>query len=120
MVTEKQIKMGIGAFFESEILPIFEESSPERAVIATGAGLLLANWDGIKKIQNNPLSQLFGVFDQSGSVDIDKVAEELKKHIPEKGLRFDIDVNILFKKINKTLWFKKEDVDALRTYILNA
>jgi hypothetical protein len=120
MVNENQIKKGLCLFLERNILPTFDASSPERAIIATLAGLSLANWDGIKKIQNNPVSQLFGVFDQSGNIDIEKLGEEFKKNIPETGLRFDIEFNMLFKKISKVLWIQKEDVDTLLNYIMNA
>ena len=48
---------------------------------------------------------------------LDTLAAELKKNIPDEGMRLDID--ILGFKLGSMI-FHRADVETLRTYIVNA
>ena len=60
--------------------------------------------------KDNQLVKILGIMDSEGNVDIDVLAEELKKNIPKGGVRVDIP-------IIGVLTFKENDVDKLYEYI---
>ena len=56
------------------------------------------------------LVKMLGIMDSEGNVDIDVLAEELKKNMPKGGVRVDVP-------IIGALTFKDNDVDKLYEYI---
>lgn len=60
--------------------------------------------------KDNQLVKMLGIMDSEGNVDIDVLAEELKKNMPKEGVRVDVP-------IIGTLTFKENDVDKLYEYI---
>jgi hypothetical protein len=116
MATIEQIKRGLATFVDKEMLAKMQIGSFQRVMIGTGIGLALSNLDKTLRL-DNPVVSMFGIVNEDGTVNVDAVASELKKNIPDEGMRFDID--ILGIKLGSLL-FHKNDVELLRTSIVNA
>jgi hypothetical protein len=116
MATIEQIKRGLATFVNKEMLAKMQIGSFQRVMIGTGIGLALSNLDKTLRL-DNPVVSMFGIVNEDGTVNVDAVASELKKNIPDEGMRFDID--ILGIKLGSLL-FHKNDVELLRTSIVNA
>ena len=58
-----------------------------------------------------------GVTDESGNIDIDRLAEEIKKNMPPEGVRIDLDV-MGFHLGDMTL--HASDIEVLRVHVVNA
>lgn len=116
MATIEQIKRGLATFVDKEMLAKMQIGSFQRVMIGTGIGLALSNLDKTLRF-DNPIISMLGVVNEDGTINIDSVASELKKNIPDEGMRFDLD--ILGIKLGSVL-FHRADAESLRTYIVNA
>ena len=116
MATIEQIKRGIATFVDNEMLAKMQIGSFQRVMIGTGIGLALSNLDKTLRF-DNPIISMLGVVNEDGTINIDSVASELKKNIPDEGMRFDLD--ILGIKLGSIV-FHKNDVEILRTNIASA
>lgn len=104
--TPEQIEKGIVNFIDNEFMSQYPADGIEKALIGTGLAII------IKKRKNQALSIIkkIGVVDDDGTIDLDLLSEELKKHIPDSGLVYEN--NFLGK-----LTFSKSDIDKLCEYI---
>lgn len=116
MVTIEQIKRGLANFADAEILTKMQIGTFKRVAFGTGIGLALANLDKSIRL-DNPIVEMLGVVNADGTINIDTLAAELKKNIPDEGMRLDID--ILGFKLGSMI-FHRADVETLRAYIVNA
>jgi hypothetical protein len=116
MATIDQIKRGLATFVDKEMLAKMQIGSFQRVMIGTGIGLALSNLDKTLRF-DNPIISMLGVVNEDGTINIDSVASELKKNIPDEGMRFDLD--ILGIKLGSIV-FHKNDVEILRTNITSA
>ena len=116
MVTIEQIKKGLANFVDKEMLAKMQIGSFQRMMIGTVIGLALSNLDKTIRF-DNPIISMLGIVNEDGTVNIDAVATELKKNIPDEGMRFDLD--ILGIKLGSIV-FHKNDVEILRTNIVSA
>jgi hypothetical protein len=116
MATIEQIKRGLATFVDKEMLAKMQIGSFQRVMIGTGIGLALSNLDKTLRF-DNPIISMLGVVNEDGTINIDSVASELKKNIPDEGMRFDLD--ILGIKLGSIV-FHKNDVEILRTNITSA
>lgn len=111
MVTIKQIEQGIAAYLDEELMPKLPTSGIEKVITGTALSLFIRRSGTILEgYKNNKTIQMLGVMDADGNVDIDLLAEELKKNFPENGMKVDIP-------IIGGMTFHKEDVDKLYEYI---
>lgn len=110
MVTIAQIEKGVATYLDSEIMPKFP-AGLEKVLAGTAASLAIRRSGNIiAGYKDNKAVQMLGIMDKDANVDIDILAEELKKNIPQEG--FKVDVPII-----GILTFHKEDVDKLYEYI---
>ena len=116
MVTLEQIKKGLANFADTEILAKMQMGSLQRVALGAGVGLALSNLEKTIHL-DSPAIAMLGVVNEDGTIDIDKVASELKKNFPDEGMRFEID--FLGFKFG-TMVLRKSDIETLRTYIVNA
>lgn len=113
MVSIKQIEKGIGSYLDHELMPQLPQDGIEKVIIGTGISLLLKkNIGKIDNLRKNPVINAMGIFDKDGNVDIDTLREELKEHMPESGVKYEVPMI-------GTLTFKGNDVDVLYNHIVH-
>lgn len=112
MVSISQIKTGISNYVDNEALPKMQGFN--KVVFATGVSLILNKLESIlDKYRSNELLKAIEVFDAEGNIDIDLVANEFVKHVPNSGLTFDIPI------IGQIIIYP-QDVNSIHHYISNA
>lgn len=101
---------GAAEYIEKNIMPNMNDWQEIAARIAIGR--VFDNRDAIKEsLINNGYIRTFALIDENGNVDIDRLAQEIKREIEKKGR---IEVNLkLFGKLK----FDAADVDALHRMI---
>ena len=118
MVNIDQVKRGLANFVDSEILNKIPGGSLKKTLIGTAVGLYLSNFEKlIAGISGNALIAGLGVIDEHGNIDIDRLAEEMKKNIPSEGIRIDLDIMGLHLG---DMTLHASDVETLRMHIVNA
>lgn len=107
MVSIKQIESGIASYLDSELMPMLPQSGLEKVILGTGVSLLLKkNINKIDQIRTMPVVKAMGIFDEEGNVDIETLKDEVKNHLPEEGIKYDIPMI-------GTITFRKGDIDKL-------
>ena len=118
MVNVGQIKRGLANFVDSEILPKIPAGTLKRTLIGAAIGLYLSNLEkAFTGATNSAYVTALGITDGAGNVDIDRLAEELKKNMPPEGMRIDLDI-MGFHLGDMTL--NHGDIERLRAHINNA
>lgn len=118
MVNIGQIKRGLASFVDAEILPAIPAGTLKRTLIGAGVGLYLANLEKtLSGLSDNALVAALGIIDEAGNVDIDKLAEELKRNMAPEGLKINLDV-MGFHLGDMTL--HQSDIESLRVHIVNS
>ena len=118
MVTHEQIKNGVNNYVNSEIIAKMQLSpnSIKRGLMVTGINLWISHNVETMLSASSGASSL-GIVDENGHYDIDKVAKEFKKTIPERGYNIDLGLSG-FKFGSITIY--GEDIDLLANYIERA
>lgn len=117
MATPNQIKRGLGAFISSEIMPNIPGGTLKRMAVGTVLDLFLDNVEKMVEEGDPMIYALLGIKDQSGGIDVHRVAEKAKANLSDEGAK--IDLNLLgFKLGDMTL--HRSDVDNLVRHIMNA
>lgn len=116
MVSVAQIELGISKYIDAEIVPTFpvggQYDSIKKAAFKTMAAYAVKNGrSALQSVLKHPFLTAIGAIDSEGMVDIDGIAEELKKNIPAAGLQMEIPL------MGIILTFHESDIDALRKYI---
>lgn len=112
MVSIDKIEKGVANYLDAELMPQLQSNGIEKVIIGTAASLLIRkSGDIITGYKDNKLVKMLGIMDDNGNVDVETLAEELKKNISKDG--FTVDIPII-----GTLTFHKEDVDKLCDYIM--
>lgn len=112
MVNISQIKTGISNYVDNEALPKMQGFN--KIVFATGVSLILNKLDSIlDKYRSNELLKAIEVFDAEGNIDIDLIADEFVKHVPNSGLAFDFPI------LGQIIIYP-QDVNSIHRYISNA
>lgn len=111
MVSINKIEQGVAAYLDSELMPKLPNSGFEKVLAGTALSLAIRRSGNIlDSYKNNKAVQMLGIMDKDGNVDVDVLAEELKKNIPTEGVKVDVP-------IIGALTFHKDDVDKLHEYI---
>jgi hypothetical protein len=117
MVNVDKIKRGIALYIDRDILPKLQIGAFKRFAVATAAALFVDNTaNNVAALTKNAVFATLGISDADGNIDIEKLANEAKKHMPDEGLTMDL--NILGMHLGGAT-FHRADVDVLRGYILN-
>ena len=118
MVNTNQIKRGLANFVDAEIVNKIPGGTMKKTLVGTAMGLYIANMDKIlSNALSNPFIAALGIVDEAGNVNIDSLADALKKNISDSGVRVDLDF-VGFHIGDMTL--HRQDIDVLRTHILSA
>lgn len=111
MVTIAKIEKGVAAYLDSEVMPHLQSGGLEKVLTGTAVSLVIRRSGKIlESYKDNKAIQMLGLMDAEGNVDVDILAEELKKNIPAEGMKVDVPI------IGK-MTFHKADVDKLHEYI---
>ena len=118
MVTIGQIKKGLASFVDAEILTKIPAGTLKRTLIGAGAGLYLANLEKtLSGASQSALVAGLGVADEHGNVDIDRLAEELRRNMPPEGVKINLDVMGVHLG---DMTLHQSDIDTLRHHITSA
>ncbi len=115
MVSIDKIKRGLANYADAEIISKIPGGGLKKVLVGTGISLYISNLEKI--ILNNKDNFLIaglGVILPDGSIEIEKLAEAAKAHIPDEGVHVDISLLGVEMKLHKN------DIDSMVTYILNA
>ncbi len=85
MVTAAQIEQGISVYLDQNLLPLLPEGGAERVLFGAGAAIFLRR--NLPKIMS--VLGTLGAVDEAGLVDESLVLEEIRKRIPETGMRIE-------------------------------
>lgn len=112
MVSIDKIEKGVANYLDGELMPQLQGNSLEKVLVGTAASLAIRRSGTIVAgYKDNKMVQMLGIMDGNGNVDVDVLADELKKNIPKEGVKVDIP-------IIGTMTFHKDDVDKLYEYIM--
>lgn len=112
MVSIDKIEYGVASYLDAELMPQLQNNGIEKVLIGTTVSLIIRKSGAIiAGYKDNKLVKMLGIMDSEGNVDVDILAEELKKNISKEGIKVDIPVV-------GTMTFHKEDVDKLYDYIM--
>lgn len=114
MVNKEQIINGATRWFDTEFMPQLPPNSIKQVLAGTAIAILLkrANYI-IENFSTNSLAKSLKLSDENGNMDIDDIYDELKRHIPDRGL--SIDIPLLGK-----LTIKRSDIESLYGFIQEA
>ena len=118
MVTTAQIKRGLANFIDGEIMNKIPGGTVKKTLVGTFMGMYLHNIDKmVSNAHTSPFIVALGIIDVDGNIDIDTLMEEVKKNIPDTGLKIDIDV---FGFHLGDMKLQRQDMESLRAHILRA
>ena len=118
MVTREQIRNGVKHYIDREIIAKMQLSpnSIKRGLIVTGINLWVDhNIESMLGAASG--AESLGIVNENGHYDIDRLAMEFKRTVPENGYKIDLSL-ASFKLGDMTIY--GEDVDHLVNYIRNA
>lgn len=123
MTSINNVILGVTNYLDNEVFDQLPANSLEKAMIGTMVGLLLSNNINKETFENNKYLKFLGVVDENGDINTEKVLAELRKNIPDAGVKIDIPgihVPVINLDIgNMSLTFKKDDITKLGKYIDN-
>lgn len=111
MYTFDEVKNGVVKYLDTEVLPNIPDKAWKRMLLGVGLALIIDRQsDRLYAMKDNPVVKLTGIFDDDGNVDVDILAKEVKKQMPEAGLAIEIPSL-------GNLRFTESDIDKLCEYI---
>lgn len=111
MVSVDKIEKGLAGYLDAELIPQFQNNPMEKMLVGTAASLAIRKSGNIiSSYKDNKIVKMLGIMDANGNVDVDTLAEELKKNMPKEGVKVEVPVI-------GVMTFHKEDVDKLHKYI---
>ena len=116
-----KVKNGMKAYIDTEIAPNFDGLN--KIAICSTFAMAIYNLENIlKKDKVKSFTDLLGIIDEKGNVEIEVLENSLCDYFPEKGFEIEVpSVKNVFKKSNEepntALTFKKEDIKTLFKYI---
>lgn len=111
MVTVNQIEKGLASYVDTELASLLPDNTIQKVIAGTAISLMIRkSGSSIETLRQNQFVQMMDIFDEDGKIDIDTLAEELKKNIPQKGVKVELPML-------GTLTIKAEDIDKLHEHI---
>lgn len=113
MKTIAQIQKGVAAYLDNELMPQLPENGIEKVLAGTAMSLAIRKSGVIMgSLKDNKAVKMLEIMDSEGNVDVDILAEELKKNVPNDGVKIEIP-------LIGGLTFHKSDVEKVHEYINN-
>lgn len=111
MIAFEKVLDGIAKYIDREVIAVGMNEWQE-LLARVAVGRIFNNREQLKaRLINSGWIRTFGVIDEDGMVDIDGLAEDLKKQIEQKG-KISVSIPVFGK-----LTFKASDVDVLQRMI---
>ena len=115
MVNIDKIKRGLANYADSEIISKIPGGGLKKVLIGTGLSLYISNLEKIVlDNKDNVFVAGLGVIHTDGSVEIERLAEAVKMHMPDEG------VHVTLALFGVEMKLHKNDIDGMVSYILNA
>lgn len=108
-----EVKEGLARYLDGEFIPQYKKNHSAAATYGVSVGLALVIENLSNTAQNllhDPLIPYFGIVDQDSNIDVTKLLNQMKKSMPEEGLKVPVP-------IIGVLSFTKGDVDTLEGYM---
>ena len=117
MVSIDQIERGFARYIDNDALSSMNLTGLSRIAVGTAAGILVQRVGRLVEAYTaNPALRALGLTDEAHNVDIDVLATEFKKNVPDEGFKIRIP-NPLTGADVMAMTFKRDDVDRLYQYI---
>lgn len=118
MATIEQVRRGFASYIDNEIIAVIPGGTMRKVVIGAAATMLAANMERmLANATNNPTIQALGIVAEDGTVNVDALADALRRNMTDEGVKVAPDI-MGFRLGEMT--FKRQDIDRLREYIVNS
>lgn len=115
MVNIDKVKRGVANYADAEILTKIPGGGIKKVLMGAGLSLYISN---LEKIiidnKDNILVSGLGVIHPDGNIEIERLAEAAKAHMPDEGVHVNLALFGVEMKLHKS------DIDSMVSYILNA
>lgn len=112
MVSISNIEKGVANYLDNELMGQLPQNGFQRVVAGTAISLAIRKSGSIVAgLKDNSFVKMLEIMDDNGNIDIDVLKDEVKKNIPDSGVKAD------FPMIG-VITFHKNDVDRLYDYIM--
>lgn len=114
MATFEQVKSGIAAYLDTEVMPAFHGEGWKRVLVGTTIALALNKSDRyFEMLKGNQMVQALGVIDADGDIDVETLVPIVKEQLSKESMTLNIPML-------GDLKFTSSDVDKLHDYIKTA
>lgn len=114
MVTVQQLESGIADYLDEQLMPKLPSNSVYKVLIGAGTSIAIQRMGKmVDELKNNPIISALDLIDSDGNIDVDIIIAELKKQIPNDGIRFQANK---FGKLDMVI--KKDDMEELKRCIM--
>ena len=112
MVSMNQLESGVARWMDTELMPKLEEQVGIKKVATVAFALysLKRGRAALESLSGSSFLSTIGAVDNAGNVDIEGIAEEIRKQIPDAGLRVTVPMI-------GDLTFYRTDIDDMLRYI---
>lgn len=111
MVTINQIEKGLASYMDRELASMLPDNTIQKVIAGAALSLMIRrSGNMISALQENQFVKMLDIFDAEGNLDIDTLAEAVKQHMPDKGVKIEIP---MLGAVN----VKKDDIDKLHEHI---
>ena len=110
-MTYEQVIQGIGKYIVKNVLPTM--NTWQQVVATVAVDRYMKNAGNLKPVlMNNPMVKALGIMDDSGSVDVDGLVNDIKSAMAHHG-----DISFSVPIIGCKLRFNPDDLEVLRAII---
>ena len=125
MVSKMKVENGIAMYLDKELMPHLNNGTVPGFATGVAAAFLIKRMDYVfDYLSSNTIVNVIGLMDKEGNVDIETAKEVLREQMPEEGLYINISnlplLNLFLKNEQYSMTFRKNDVEKLYGYIMEA
>lgn len=114
MVPVNKIEQGLASYLDAELMPSLPSSGIQKVLVGTAMSIMIKKSSTIvEELKSNSFVKMLGIIDDRGNVDIETLRTELKKNMPEDGVKIEIPVV-------GVMTFTKDDIDTLYDHIMKS
>lgn len=112
MTSITNIEQGISSYLDNELMTKLPSNGIQKVIAATAIAIAIKRIGNVvSSLKDNDFIKMLDIIDEDNNVDVDILRDELKKQIPEDGVKTDIPMI-------GVITFHKNDVDRLYDYII--
>ena len=115
MVSMNQIEAGVSHWLDKELMPKLPSNGPydgvkKAATVALALYAIKRGRNALMSLTENSFLSTIGAVDREGRVDLEGFAEEMRKQMPEEGVKISVPMV-------GDLTFYRSDLDDMLRYI---